>query len=398
MRASALSCVLAFLLIQRYSALAQESPAAEVQQHARRAQQFLQENQPDQAIEEFRAILALEPNNVTVRGNLGTLLYFRGDYEHAVPELRTFVKSQPSNWKTITLLGMCEKRLGNVADARTDLEKAFPQLTDDKLRVQAGLELVELYYASRDLDKAASVLSKLRKLKPDDPAILFTAHRIYAEQADEATLGIAMLAPNSAWMHQLMGQEMMAQGNIESAITHYREAVKLNDRLPGLHFEFGEVLSSSSSPADKEQAAKEYEIALAQNPFDEKAECRLGRIAALASDMKAALARYARAVQLRPDDPEANLGIGKTLLAMNEPQKAQPFLEKAVALDPSDASAHYQLGTLYRKVGRAEDARRELAEFQRLKQMKEQLKDVYKVMRRGTKPDQDENSSEQGPG
>jgi tetratricopeptide (TPR) repeat protein len=366
-----------------------------VQEHARRAQEFLRENRPDQAIEEFREILALDPNNTTVRGDLGTLLYFRGDYEKAAVELRAAAKSQPPRWKTITLLGMCEKRLGNLAAARADLEKAFSQVTEEKLRIQAGLELVELYYASRDLDKAAEVLSVLRKLKPDDPAILFTAHRIYAEQADEATLGIAMLAPNSAWMHQLIGEEMMTQGNIDAAIAHYREAVKLNDRLPGLHFEFGEALSSSSSPSEKEQAEKEYETALAQNPFDEKAECRLGRIAAGRSDMKSALARYSRAVELQPDDAEANLGLGKTLLAMNEPQKAQPFLEKAVRLDPSDGSAHYQLGTLYRKMDRTEDARRELAAFQRLKQMKEQLKDVYKVMRRESRPDQDESETSQ---
>lgn len=391
MPAKLLICVIEALFVWQSYALAQQpSTGAQMQEHARRAQEFLRENRPDQAITEFRGILAIDPNNIDVRGDLGTLLYFRGDYDKAAVELRAAVKSQPTRWKTVTLLGMCEKRLGNLTAARADLEKAFPQVTEVKLRIQAALELVELYYASRDLDKAADVLSVLRKLKPDDPGILFTAHRIYAEQADEATLDVAMLAPNSAWMHQLIGEEMMTQGNIEAAIAHYREAVKLNDRLPGLHFEFGEVLSNSSYSVEKGEAEKEYETALAQNPFDEKAECRLGRIAATRSDLKSALAHYSRAVELQPDDAEANLGLGKTLLATNEPQKAQPFLEKAVRLDPSDSSAHYQLGTLYRKIDRPEDARRELAEFQRLKQMKAQLKDVYKTMRLGTKPDQDE--------
>jgi hypothetical protein len=51
---------------------------------------------------------------------------------------------------------------------------------------------------------------------------------------------------------------------------------------------------------------------------------------------------------------------------------------------------HYHLGTLYRKMGRSDDARRELAEFQRLKHLKEQMREVYKEMRLQTKPDREE--------
>jgi tetratricopeptide (TPR) repeat protein len=362
----------------------------QMETHSRQAQEYLRTNRPDLAIGEFKAILALDPNNINARSALGTLLYFQGDYTNAVVELRAVVKSQPSLWKMVTLLGMCERRVGHLAAARADLEKAFPQLTEEKLRVEAGMELIEIYYASRDLDKAADVVSVLRRLKPEDAAILFTAHRIYSEQADEARLGIVMLAPKSAWMHQLMAQEMLAQGNNEGAIMHYREALKIDDRLPGLHFELAEVLSSSASSADREQAEKEYQAALAQNPLDEKAECSLGRIAFGRADLKGAYARYSRALELQPDDAEANLGLGKILLSQNQPQKAQPLMEKAVRLDPSDAAAHYRLGSLYRQMGRADDARREIDEFQRLKEMKERLRDVYKEMRVQSKPERAE--------
>jgi len=370
------------ILLRGLPALSQSaSTSQQLQTHARQAQEFLRTNQPDLAITEYKAILKLDPNNLDARSGLGTLLYFRGDYAKAVVELRAVVKSQPALWKMVTLLGMCERRVGHVADARADLEKAFPQLTEEKLRVQTGMELVEIYYASRDLDKAADIVSILRRLKPEDAAILFTAHRIYSEQADEAKLGIAMLAPKSAWMHQLLAQEMLAQGNNEAAIAHYREALKVDDRLPGLHFELGELLRSSSVPAEKEQAEQEYLAALSQSPLDEKSECRLGKIALARSDLKSAYAHYSRALELQPDDPEANLGVGKILLSMNQPQKAQPLMEKAVRLDPSDAVAHYRLGSLYRQMGRPDDARREIAEFQRLKEMKERLKDLYKELR-----------------
>lgn len=387
--------VASLLLWQRSSSAQVASSSQQIQAHLQRAQEYLATNQPDSAIVEFQAILALDPNDITAQGDLGTLLYFRGDYEKAAGYLRAAVKSQPSLWRTVMLLGMCEKRLGNVAAARADLEQAFPQMTEEKLRVQAGMELTEIYYASRDLDKAAELVGVLRKLKPDDPAILYTAHRIYSEQADESALGIALLAPKSAWMHEVIAEEMMIQGDNEAAIAHYRDALKIDDRIPGLHFELGELLSSTSSNTDKERAEKEYQAALAQNPFDEKSECRLGRIALGRSDLKGAFAHYSRALQLQPDDPEANLGLGKVMLSMNQPPKAEALLEKAVRLDPSDSVAHYNLGTLYRQMGRSDDARRELAEFQRLKQMKEELKEVYKEMRIRPKPGEEEVANPQ---
>ena len=50
------------------------SRSHEVASHARQAKEFLKEQRPDLAIPEFRAIVALDPNNVDARGNLGVLL------------------------------------------------------------------------------------------------------------------------------------------------------------------------------------------------------------------------------------------------------------------------------------------------------------------------------------
>ena len=66
------------------------------------------------------------------------MLFFQGDYAKAAPHLRTVVKLRPDLAKIQALLGMSERRLGQAAAAEADLEKAFPQLQEEKLRVQAG--------------------------------------------------------------------------------------------------------------------------------------------------------------------------------------------------------------------------------------------------------------------
>jgi tetratricopeptide (TPR) repeat protein len=358
-----------------------QSPQQQIESHARQAQEYLKTNRPDLAAREFQAIVALDPDNADARGNLGVLLFFQGNYAKAAPELRAALKLRPGLWKIQALLGMCEKRIGEAAAARADLEQAFPQLREEKLRVQTGLELVEVYIASSDLDKAAVVVGTLRDLRPTDTEILYTAHQVYASLSDETLLAVALTAPKSARMHQLMAHEMVRQGNISGAIAQLREAIRIDPRLPGLRFELAEALNSSKEASEQAQAESEYQAALAANPFDEKAHCRLGEFAFGRSDLKAAFAHYSRAVELQPNDADANLGLAKVLLAMDEPAKAQALLERSTKLEPYNSVTRYHLAAAYRNEGRMEDARREIAEFKRLKEMKENLRKLYQEMR-----------------
>src|SRR6266852_5034934 len=357
------------------------SKQQQIESHSRKAQEFLKTNKTGLAANEFAAIRELDPNNLDARGNLGVTLFFEGDYDKAAPQLSGALQRQPTLWKIQALLGICEKRLGQIAAAQSDLEKSFPQLQDLKLRIQTGMELIEIYYGVGNLDKAANIASTLRQLDPTDTSVQYTAHRIYSDLAAESMLSIAMLAPKSARMRQVMAHEMARQGNTEGAIANYREALKLDPRLPGLHFDLAEALNSSPSTSDQAEVEREYKAALADNPFDGKAECRLGEIALRASDLKNALTHYSRAVELQPNDAEANLGVAKTLTSMRRPQEAEPYLKRAAQLEPFNAATHYRLSLVYRELGRTADAQRELSEYQKYKEMKERLKQVYEEMR-----------------
>ncbi|MGE5647594.1 MAG: tetratricopeptide repeat protein [Acidobacteriota bacterium] len=336
---------------------------------------------PPELARRYANLAAAEPANADARANYGVLLYFQGEYAKAAAELRQALKLRPGLWKIQALLGLAEKRLGRLAQARADLEKAFAQLQEEKLRVETGMELIEIYYGSGELEKAAGAANALRRLRPADPDILYVAHRIYSELADETMLSLSMAAPKSARMHQAMAHELARQGNSDGAIVHYREALKLDPNVPGAHFELAEMLNGASGSAGELEAEREYKAALQANPFDAKSACRLGEIAAKRSETQAAYTHYARAVELAPDDLDANLGLARALIAMKQPEKAEPLLKRAVKIDPTHAIAHYRLAALYRSSGRLEEARVELAEFQKYKEMKERLKQIYGEMR-----------------
>ena len=353
----------------------------QVESHSRQAQEFLKQNRPDLAVPEFRAIVTLDPNNVDARGNLGVLLFFQGDYADAIPQLRAALRLRPTLWKIQALLGMAEKRTGGSKSALADLEKAFPKLQEEKVQIEAGMELIEIYSGAGDLDKAAATVSALRSLYPTNEEVLYTSYRIYSDLAGESMLSLSLVAPKSARMHQAMAHEMAKHGDDQAAIRNYREALKLDPKLPGLHFELAEMLNASSSSAEQEEAEGEYKAALSVNQFDEKAEFRLGDIASRQGDAQEAYAHYSRAVQLQPNDAEASIGLAKTLMLMNQTDKAEALLERALQLDPTSAAAHFRLSTLYRQAGRTADAKRELEEYQKYKEMKEKLLELYREMR-----------------
>lgn len=365
---------------------ASQSPSTAQQQqdmetHARQAAEYLKENKPDLAVPEFKAIVELDPNNVDARANLGVLLFFAGKYQEAIPQLRAALKLNPNLPKIQSLLGTAEKGTGDLTAARSDLEQAFPKLEEEKIRVQTGMELIEVYSAMGDLDKAASTVSVLREMKPTDEAILYTSYRVYSDLANESLLSLSIVAPSSARMHQAMAHELAKQGNNAAAIENFRAALKIDPNLPGLHSELAEMLNVSSVPAEKEEAEVEYKKALEVNPFDEQAERRLGDIATRKNDLQEAEKRFTRALQLRPDDSEADIGLARVLMAMNEPQKAEPLLEQAIQLDPTSAVAHFRLSTVYRQTGRTADAKHEIEEYEKYKAMKEKLRDIYQAMR-----------------
>jgi len=380
MQAKSVVSVLFLLSAVSLAVAAQTSPneKEQIAQHERLAQQYDQEKRPELAIPEWQKVVALDPNNVVARANLGVLLFFRSDYLDAAPQLRAAIALQPNIWKVRSLLGLAEEQTGDIDDARKDLEASFPMIEDRKLKIEVGLDLVGLYTASSELDKAAGLVSQLKIAYPDVPEVLYAAYRTYADLSGESMLSLSLSAPDSAQMHQLLAHEETRQGNTNGAIEEFHKAIAIDPNLPGVHFELAELLSTSQDPVVKKEAEQEYEAALKSNPQDEKSIWRLGEIALQTGDVELAKEDFSKAIALRPDDSDAQLDMAKVLIQMNQPAKAQAVLEQTVQLDPTNAAAHYRLATFYRGQNRMDEVKQQLDLYQNLRKEKDKLRAVYK--------------------
>jgi cytochrome c-type biogenesis protein CcmH/NrfG len=224
------------------------------------------------------------------------------------------------------------------------------------------------------------VIAQLRKAAPDNAEVLYAAYRTYSDLAGESMLALSLAAPDSAQMHQLLAHEDTRQGNTNGAVAQYRRAIAIDPHLPGVHFELAELLHTSTDETVKKEAEQEYHAALLENPQNEKSILRLAEIDAGKGNIEQSYKEYAKAVELQPADADAKLGLAKALIEMNQTDKALVLLEDTVKLEPTNGIAHYRLATLYRKMGRVDDAKREVELYKRFKEMKEKLRTLYKEL------------------
>lgn len=364
-------------------------------QHIRASQQYLQQQRPDLAIPELQKAVALEPQNVDARSNLGVLLFFRGDYAGAIPELRVAVKLKPDLWKQQGLLGLAEMHTSEIQAARADLESALSHLTEQKFKAEVGETLVSSYTSTSETEKAAAVVSQLLADQPTNTELLYTSYRLYSDLTDKALLTMALTDPDGARMHEMMGRELARHGDETQAIVNLREALKINPHLPGAHLELGELFNNSSNQQLQSQATSEFQAAVADNPNDEKAHLLLGEVAAKRGDTKTAFSEDSRAVELQPDDVDALVELGKILMTMNEEAKAQEVFERAVKADPSNTVARYRLSMLYRRQGKTAEATQQMTDYKKYKEMQSKLEKIFHDMRVGSLQKSTDDTDEQ---
>jgi tetratricopeptide (TPR) repeat protein len=376
------------LLLSAVGATGQDAgnSASQVTALEQQVQTYLQQQKPQLAIPLLRQIISLDPKNLNAQANLGVLMYFQGDFAGAIPEMRAALQIQPNLSRIRGLLGIAEKRTGDMTSAQNDLEQAFPSIEDPKFMKQVGLELIEADVAASQFGKALAVSAKLEEVAPQDPQILFVVYEIATQMKDQTLLNMLLVAPESAEMNMMIGGELARQGDHDKAIAKYREAARLNPHLPGVHFELAEQLRAAADPKLNALAEGEYKAAIQENQFDQRSWSHLGEVLAARGDFKAAQEAYNKALALQPGDAETKTDLAIALISTNQQKEAVPLLESAIKDDPTNIVAHYRLSGLYRRTGRLADAKHEMDQYTHYKGLKDKMSEVFKQVSAPTTP------------
>jgi len=135
-----------------------------------------------------------------------------------------------------------------------------------------------------------------------------------------------------------------------------RDRVNANPNDPIARLRLAEALANAGQ---LDAAFAEYDKAIALNPRQPDAYLRAGKQAERANDLARALKYYQAGQQVLPDDQIMLLNIGDVYLKQKRYDDARAIFEKALRFDPGNAQAVFRMGEYYRAIGRVAEAFRE---------------------------------------
>jgi predicted Zn-dependent protease len=251
---------------------------------------------------------------------------------------------------------------GHCREALPLISSTLARTVDPKLKKRLGVDGVECAMRVRDADAALDLVHALRKQFPRDPEVLYITVHVFSDLSLEASQELGESAPGSYQMHELNAEAMEAQDKPEDAIAEYREVLKLEPKVKGIHYRVGQLLlSGPNRDANKEQARREFEEELTIDPSSAPSEYVLGELARQDQQTSVAVEHFKRAAKLDGEFTDAFIGLGRTLIEGGRVAEAIAPLQTAVRLQPDNPAAHFYLGTAYQRSGRQQDASREFA-------------------------------------
>ncbi|MFZ9023466.1 MAG: tetratricopeptide repeat protein, partial [Anaerohalosphaeraceae bacterium] len=211
------------------------------------------------------------------------------------------------------------------------------------------------------LDASLSMVERVYRKNPTDQKALDELVSVYIameqfEKAEQMLLHLLELAPEKARFYYNMGVVKSMQGESAEAVAAYRKAVELNPIYTRAHYNLGVIHLKMDSLEEAEGHFRAI-IQNDQSADSAKAYFQLGYILSRQKGRTAgAIEFYTKAITLKPDYYQARNNLALQLEKIDEKEKAIVELKKAIALNPSLVSALLNLGRLYSESGQLEES------------------------------------------
>jgi tetratricopeptide (TPR) repeat protein len=280
-------------------------------------------------------------------GNSGSLpMSARADAGRSCSLPSSKAASTPGLW----LSEACYQRL------RVSLRSKKPLSPEERIKLAEAEFRLGGYQAARR--QAKQVLES----NPRNEWGVYWLSKSYDELAQSCFSKVASLNPESARVHQMLGDYYARRHNLPRAKAEYVAAIQLAPDLPDLHLGLGTVCWADG---EWTEAEKELERTLELAPGSAVAHYELGNAYVQQRRWQSAIDHLRRIV----DDPavgvKARLDLATAEAEMGQVRRAIEELLPVAGKD-QDGEIHYRLAALHRKLGEKDQAQEALATFKRL--------------------------------
>ncbi|KMV35639.1 lipopolysaccharide assembly protein LapB [Franconibacter pulveris 1160] len=203
---------------------------------------FLLSNQQDKAVELFLDMLKEDTGTVEAHLTLGNLFRSRGEVDRAIRIHQSLMESASLTYEQRLLAVQQLGRDYMAAGLYDRAEEMFKQLVDETdFRVGALQQLLQIYQATSDWQKAIEVAERLVKLGKDkqrmEIAHFYCELALQAMGSDDMERAMSLLKKgaaadrNSARISIMMGRIFMARGDYASAVESLQKVIEQDHEL-----------------------------------------------------------------------------------------------------------------------------------------------------------------------
>jgi len=330
----------------------------------RQATEAMRQGRLDDAAAGFAAAVTAAPTFAEAHLNLGLVLEEQGKNEEAILSLQKALKLKPRLRGANLFLGIAEYRLNRFDLAIGSLTK---ESALDPSSANAWMWLGVAQLAAGHADEAAGSLDRAAKLDPKNTDILYHRGQAHLLVSRDSYTRMFKEDPTSWRVRQVLAQTAAAAERHDESITEYLQAIKLAPTQPGLHEELGTQYRTVGKLEEAEAAFhRELEI----DPHNVLATYKLGILEVEKNQAAEGIRLIESAIKAKPNLMNADYNLGRAKMALGDDMGAVENLTRATTgnsdLDTVQ-QAWYQLGIVYRRLKRNDEARQAMGMFQKLK-------------------------------
>ena len=159
--------------------------------------------------------------------------------------------------------------------------------------------------------------------------------------------------PDSDRAHNNLGTILKARGNLDKAVYHYQEALRIRPGNANAHNNMGVIYEKQGR---LKEAVDHYVTALSIRPTYPEAHNNLGVTLERLGQYRKAIDHFLEALRMKPEYVEAYINLGTTLTQQGNLKAAIAAFTSALDIQPLNAGIYNNLGIAFEREGKINEA------------------------------------------
>ena len=234
--------------------------------------------------------IEVDPDNYVAHGHLADLRYVEGDFQRTIEHIKRSLQSKRTGsvGKVYSNWGACLVAINRAAEAE---EKFRMALTIDPYQEGALSELARILNEQGRKEEAAPFAARFANI-----------------QREKQLAMQAVQNPNTESAQLILGKQKARQGNLESAILHFRNAIRFS---PQSATAYNNLALAQAQLRQFHEAKTNFLQTIELNPKLASAHFNLAQLLEAEKDLAGARKHFAEAVRLDPSDVVAKQNLDR---------------------------------------------------------------------------------------